>query len=271
MAERRMFTKKITDADEFVSLPSSTQALYLHLTMSADDDGFNNQVQMAMFKAHASVDDLKVLLAKRFIIQFSNGVIVIKHWRMANALRKDRYTATAYQEELKMLKIKDNGAYALVDDALVTERLPDGCQTVAADKNSIDKISKEESNKLSGKPDAGQKEEYGEDIKTIIAYLNEKAKKNYRPSSEANKKLIRARLKEGYTVTDFQKVIDIKTIEWLGTSQEQYLRPETLFCSKHFESYLNQNNASQVKQNTNQQKNISAMAEIIKELEAKGE
>lgn len=141
MAERRMFTKKITDADEFVSLPSSTQALYLHLTMSADDDGFNNQIQMAMFKAHAGVDDLKILLAKRFIIQFSNGVIVIKHWRMANALRKDRYTATAYQEELKMLRIKDNGAYSIEDDDMVAKWLPDGCQVVAPDKNSIGKDS----------------------------------------------------------------------------------------------------------------------------------
>ena len=141
MAERRMFTKKITDADEFISLPSSTQALYLHLTMSADDDGFNNQVQMAMFKAHAGVDDLKILLAKRFIIQFDNGVIVIKHWRMANALRKDRYTETAYKEELGMLKIKDNGAYSLVDESLVAKRLPDGCQTVAAGKDSIGKDS----------------------------------------------------------------------------------------------------------------------------------
>ena len=141
MAERRMFTKKITDADEFISLPSSTQALYLHLTMSADDDGFNNQIQMAMYKAHAGVDDLKILLAKRFIIQFSNGVIVIKHWRMANALRKDRYTATAYQEELKMLKIKDNGAYSIEDDNVVAKWLPDGCQTVAPGKDSIDKDS----------------------------------------------------------------------------------------------------------------------------------
>lgn len=144
MAERRMFTKKITDADEFIALPSSTQAFYLHLTMSADDDGFNNQVQMAMFKAHASVDDLRLLLAKRFIIQFSNGVIVIKHWRMANALRKDRYTATAYQEELKMLKIKDNGAYSLTDDSLVANWLPNGCQTVAVGKDSIGENSIEE-------------------------------------------------------------------------------------------------------------------------------
>lgn len=156
MAERRMFTKKITDADEFISLPSSTQALYLHLTMSADDDGFNNQIQMAMFKAHASVDDLKILLAKRFIIQFSNGVIVIKHWRMANALRKDRYTATAYQEELKMLKIKDNGSYSLENEDVVAKWLPDGCQTVAAGKDSIGKDSVDKNrvgNTFCGEPD----------------------------------------------------------------------------------------------------------------------
>jgi len=147
MAEKRMFTKKITDADEFVFLPSSTQALYLHLCMGADDDGFNNQVQMAMFKAHASLDDVKILLAKRFILQFESGVIVIKHWRMANALRKDRYTETAYQEELKRLKIKDNGSYTLANGEEEVW-LPDGCQTVAkrlpqysVDKDIIDNSS----------------------------------------------------------------------------------------------------------------------------------
>ena len=143
MAERRMFTKKVTDDDNFMSLSSSAQALYLHLSMSADDDGFCNQVSISMFKAHASVQDLQALLEKRYIYQFDNGVIVIKHWRMANALRKDRYTPTAFQEELKMLGIKDNGAYTMV-----AERLPDGCQPVAAclpqdsiGKNSIDKNS----------------------------------------------------------------------------------------------------------------------------------
>jgi hypothetical protein len=135
-----MFTKKITDADEFITLPSSTQALYLHLCMSADDDGFNNQVQMSMFKAHASIDDVKILLAKRFILQFENGVIVIKHWRMANALRKDRYTKTNYKEELSRLRIKENGAYTMTDTADEL-RLPDGCQMVATDKGSIGKGS----------------------------------------------------------------------------------------------------------------------------------
>lgn len=126
----------MTDSDEFISLPSSAQALYMHLNLSADDDGFNNQVQLAMLKAHASVDDVKILLLKRFIIQFESGVIVIKHWRMSNALRKDRYTPTAYQEEFKRLNIKDNGAYSVEDNWL-----PNGCQMVAVGKDSIDKYS----------------------------------------------------------------------------------------------------------------------------------
>lgn len=157
MAERRMFTKKVTDDDNFMALSSSAQALYLHLSMSADDDGFCNQVSVSMFKAHASVADLQQLLEKRYIYQFDNGVIVIKHWRMANALRKDRYTPTNFKEELAKLKIKSNGAYTFSDDGcrMVANGLPDGCQVVATclpqdsigkvsiDKNSIVKDSKE--------------------------------------------------------------------------------------------------------------------------------
>ena len=125
----------MTDSDDFIAMGASAQALYLHLNQGADDEGFTNQVQMAMFKAHASIDDLKVLLAKRFIIQFESGVIVIKHWRMHNTLRKDRFTPTNFQEELKQLGIKSNGSYTL--DMTQAERLPDGCQLVATDKSSI--------------------------------------------------------------------------------------------------------------------------------------
>ena len=141
MAERRMMTKKVTDDDNFLSLSSSAQALYLHLSMNADDDGFCNQISTSMFKAHASVQDLQALLEKRYLYQFDNGVIVIKHWRMANALRKDRYTPTTFQEELAQLMLKDNGAYTLV-----AEWLPSGCQVVAErlpqireDKGILDK------------------------------------------------------------------------------------------------------------------------------------
>lgn len=132
MAERRMFTKKITDDDHFLNLSSPAQALYLHLSMNADDDGFCNQITASMFKAHASVTDLEALLKNRYIYQFDSGVIVIKHWRMANALRKDRYTPTAFKNEMAMLKVGENGAYKLPDNNdMVAERLPNGCRLVA--------------------------------------------------------------------------------------------------------------------------------------------
>ena len=117
MAERRMFTQKIIDSDAFLDMPLSSQALYFHLNMRADDDGFINNPKRIQRTVGASDDDLKLLLAKRFVIGFASGVLVIKHWRMHNALRKDRYSPTQYQEEFAMLEVKDNKAY--------TERLPE--------------------------------------------------------------------------------------------------------------------------------------------------
>jgi hypothetical protein len=134
MANKRMYSKEITDSDPFVELSSAAQALYFHLNQGADDDGFNNQVQLAMWKAHASIDDLKVLMAKNYILRFENGVIVIKHWRLHNTLRKDRYTPTNYQEEFKQLGIKDNGSYTL-GCQVVANGLPDGCPSI--DKTSV--------------------------------------------------------------------------------------------------------------------------------------
>lgn len=134
MANKRMYTKDITDSDPFIEMPSAAQALYFHLNQGADDDGFNNQVQMAMWKAHASIDDLKVLMAKNYIIRFENGVIVIKHWRLHNTLRKDRYTPTNYQEELSRLGIKENGTYTLGCQT-VANGLPNGCHSI--DKGSL--------------------------------------------------------------------------------------------------------------------------------------
>ena len=159
-----MLTKKVTDDDNFMSLSSSAQALYLHLSMSADDDGFCNQVSISMFKAHASVQDLQALLEKRYIYQFENGVIVIKHWRMANALRKDRYTPTVFHEELAQLDINKIGEYTW---------LPNGCQMVASclpqdrlgkdrlDKDSIEYISDSDESKPAPKKKA-VKHKHGE-------------------------------------------------------------------------------------------------------------
>ena len=134
MANKRMYSKDITDSDAFIEMSSAAQALYFHLNQGADDDGFNNQVQIAIMKAHASTDDLKILMAKNFVIRFECGVIVIKHWRLHNTLRKDRYTPTNYQEELNMLGIKDNGVYTLGCQE-VANGLPSGCPSI--DKSSV--------------------------------------------------------------------------------------------------------------------------------------
>lgn len=148
MAERRMFSKRITDSDAFIEMSSAAQALYFHLNQAADDDGFNNQVQVAMMKAHASVDDLKVLMLKNFVIRFESGLIVIKHWRIHNTLRKDRYAPTTFQDELALLNIKPNMSYTLgpVDSVVVADRLPDGCPSIGKvniGKESIEYIAPE--------------------------------------------------------------------------------------------------------------------------------
>ena len=105
VAEKRMFTQKIIDSDAFLDMPLSTQALYFHLNMRADDDGFVNNPKRIQRTVGASEDDLKLLIAKRFLICFENGVIVIKHWRMHNTLKSDRYRPTQYQEEYALLEV----------------------------------------------------------------------------------------------------------------------------------------------------------------------
>lgn len=120
MAERRMFAKTIIDSDAFLDMPMSTQCLYFHLAMRADDEGFLNNPKKIQRMIGASEDDLRILLSKRFILAFESGVIVIKHWRIHNYIQKDRFKPTVYQEELKQLGVKDNGAYTMgraVEDA----------------------------------------------------------------------------------------------------------------------------------------------------------
>ena len=113
MAERRMFARTIVLSDAFLDLPMSARCLYFTLGMLADDDGFVNAPRSIMRQCGASDDDMKVLIAKKFVIIFENGVIVIKHWRINNYLRSDRYIPTKYGEEKEQLDLDENGAYTL--------------------------------------------------------------------------------------------------------------------------------------------------------------
>ena len=116
MAQKRMFDKTITNNDNFLEMPDSTQNLYFHLSMEADDDGFVDNWKSIMRMTGKKEDDLKLLIAKRFIIPFETGVIVIKHWRINNYLRKDRYHQTKYLKEKSLLTIEENEEYELKKD-----------------------------------------------------------------------------------------------------------------------------------------------------------
>ncbi len=118
MAERRMFAKTIIDSDAFIDMPLSTQALYFHLSMRADDDGFINNPKRIQRMIGCADDDLKVLMAKRFILPFDSGVVVIKHWKIHNYIRSDRYKPSIYETERSLLRVKENGSY--------TDNLKDG-------------------------------------------------------------------------------------------------------------------------------------------------
>ena len=143
MAERRMFTQKIIDSDAFTDMPLSAQALYIHLNMKADDDGFVNNPKKIQRMIGASDDDLRLLILKRFILVFENGVIVIKHWRMHNLLRKDRYSPTQYQDYKDRLVIKENGAYTEAGNQLATTWQPDGNQLATQDSKGKDRLGKD--------------------------------------------------------------------------------------------------------------------------------
>ena len=113
MAERRMFAKTIIDSDAFLEMPLSTQALYFHLSMRADDDGFLNNAKKVMRMIGANQNDLDLLLVKNFVIKFEDGICVIKHWRIHNYIQTDRYHETMYKDNKNLLNIDENKAYTL--------------------------------------------------------------------------------------------------------------------------------------------------------------
>lgn len=121
MPEKRMFTKKVTESDAFLEMPLSSQCLYFHLNMYADDDGFVNSPRKVMKMVGASEDDIKILITKNFILVFESGVIVIKHWRMHNTLQNDRYHPTDYQEEFAQIGLKSNKSYTWKQNGNILE------------------------------------------------------------------------------------------------------------------------------------------------------
>ena len=246
MAERRMMSKSIIKSDTFLDMPATTQNLYFHMLLDADDDGFINAPKSIMRMIRAKDDDMKVLTAKQFVIPFESGVVVIKDWKIHNYIQNDRYKPSTLPER-DLLNIQKDKTYTLKNDV---SRMDTECiQPVSIGKDRLGKVRL-------GKDRIG-KDRVGKDsIDTlchvshdivdkshieIIEYLNLKTGSKFKPTTKPYVQAIRSRLKEGYTVNDFKTVIDKKCREWKGTKLEKYLTPKTLFAPSHFDTYLNSN------------------------------
>lgn len=136
-----MLSKTVIDSDAFLDMPLSTQALYFHLSMRADDDGFLNNAKKIMRLIGSNQNDYDLLLLKAFIIQFPDGICVIRDWRINNYIRSDRYKETIFKDEKAMLDIQENGRYSLKDATVDTVGIPEvhHCETqISIGKDSIE-------------------------------------------------------------------------------------------------------------------------------------
>ena len=231
MAQRRMFNKSITNNDNFLEMPDSSQNLYFHLSMNADDDGFIDNWKSIMKMTGHKEDDLKILILKNFVIPFETGVIVIKHWRLNNYLQADRKLPTLYQNELKNLEVSKNGTYF--------EKSPKNKGLEPICIHSIDKSSIEKNNKY-----LCRVENNTDVINEIIEYVNKLGNTNFKTSTKKTRELINARIKDGCTLEDLKKLVYYSWDKYIknktdfnGTPSEYYYRPETIFNNK-FEAKL---------------------------------
>ena len=256
MAERRMMAKSVIDTDAFLDMPASTQNLYFHMLLKADDDGFIASPKGILRIISASDDDLKLLLAKQYLFRFESGVVVIKDWKIHNYIQSDRYKPSL-QPERELLTITANKEYTLTNSD-VSDMDTECIQNVSIGKVRLGKVRLGKvrlgkNNILSSKYDFADE---------IIQHLNMRIGAKYKSSTAKTKQLINARLNEGFTIDDFKTVIDKKYVEWAGTEYEKYLRPNTLFGTK-FESYLNQNI---VKPKTKKSDAINAVKDLYMKL-----
>lgn len=256
-----MMSKKIIDTDNFLDMPQSTQCLYFHLLLRADDDGFIQSPKSIMRITGCKDDDLKLLVAKRFVIGFETGVIVIRHWRIHNYVQSDRYSKSELPEA-KCVELK-NKVYEVVELPINPDNTYMDTKCIQNGYNldtqiRIDKI-REEENRIETICHVSH-DDVDKSHFEIIEYLNLKTGSKFKPTTKPYVQAIRSRLKEGYTVNDFKTVIDKKCREWQGTKLEKYLTPKTLFAPSHFDTYLNSNTTAAM---TDTERNIAELNALI--------
>jgi len=218
-----MFSKDITGSDAFREMPPSSQALYFHLGMEADDDGFLDNYRGLIRSTNSSEDDLKVLIGKRFLIIFPSKIIAVKHWLINNTIRKDRYTATKHLDEKRALLVKENGSYT----ELIKSGIPDGNQVatqyrIGEDSKGKDRREKEPTpSEISKSFFEGGK--YYDDIREEMAVkvgqpiLDEELKKFNLYWTEPNKSGTRVRWEQEVTF-DVRR----RLVRWFSKVQQDY-------------------------------------------------
>ena len=197
MAERRMFAKTIVDSDAFLEMPMSARLLYYDLGMRADDDGFVNSPKKIMKMIGASNDDMNILILRKFIIPFDSGIVVIKHWKIHNYIRNDRYKPTPYIKEKAMLEMKTNDGYTLKNNVGIPDVYQMDTQD-SLDKDSLDKdsLDKDSLTPSLSEPKKINEKDFDEEFEKIWQYYPNKKGKE-----EARKKYIIAR-KNGTSYDD---------------------------------------------------------------------
>lgn len=234
-------SNKIIDSARFIKMPISSQCLYFHLIAKGDDDGVVEAFNV-MRMVGATEDDLKVLVAKGFVVVLNEDLVsYITDWKEHNLIRADRKIDSIYKDLLLQIVPDVDLLEAKPTYYSRKKELADICQTNGSiGKDSIGKDSIVKDNIY-----CPAKAEPNIPYKEIIEHLNNRTGSNYRSNTRKTKDFIKARFNEGFTLEDFKVVIDKKSVEWMNTDMQKYLRPETLFGTK-FESYLNQ----QMKQKT---------------------
>lgn len=149
MPEKRMFAKTILLSDAYLDMSLGARCLYVTMSMLADDDGFVNSPKSIMRQCGASIDDLNLLIAKKFIIPFDNGVVAIKHWKINNYIQSDRYVPTKYQELLSQLSLDENKAYTMADGKPCIQNV---YKVYTQIREDIEKISKEKNKDIEPNP-----------------------------------------------------------------------------------------------------------------------
>lgn len=243
MAQKRMFSLSVVDTDRFMDMPTSTQALYFHLGMHGDDDGFVSSPRKIARSVGCCDDDVRILAAKGFIIPFDSGVVVLTDWKVNNTLKNDRYKPTIYLEERSQLETGSNGRYEI---ASILEPTCFQTGSTSEPQHNITEHNKDNVLSKAGNPPVLS----SRICDSAVQLLNDLSGSCFRPATKATQKLIAARVKDGYTLEDIEAVIRHQNSLWgRDAKMRKYLRPATLFGNK-FEDYLSDARREEPKQET---------------------